>query len=90
MIVVRVELWSERIPCAVPGCGRSRSPDSTWAEFICPRHWAAVDRRSRRILHLLHRRIRRLGSSPRLVALENRVWSICKHQAIERAVGIAA
>lgn len=80
---------SDRIPCLVPFCGRTmrRTPDSgPDTEFICAKHWPAIDRRVRR-LHCKIRRKRKRGAQG-LEAAAQRMWDRCRRQAIERAGGI--
>lgn len=70
---------SQRVACAVPGCGRSCKPER-YSEFVCAKHWPATDRRWR----LLMFRARRRGDH----ALRDKCWSKLKRQAIERAAGL--
>ena len=96
-------LADERVRCCVPFCRRTRAPQDRFAEWVCPTHWTAVDRRLRR----LHARCKKAANkatwrNPRwgwavkdpdsvawhAVAREARVWERCKRQAIERAAGI--
>jgi len=92
-----------RVRCCVPFCRRTRAPQDRFAEYICPAHWAAVDRRLRR-LHAACKRAANKATwrNPRwgwavgapdpvaekAVAREARVWEKAKRQAIERAAGI--
>ena len=89
-----------RLRCCVPFCGRTRAPQDRFAEWVCPQHWTAVDKRLRR----LHAGCKRAGNKAfwrkgwadvvadprlaRMAAREIRVWARCKRQAIERAAGI--
>ena len=77
---------SQRVPCAVPFCRRTRGlrrgDERLPPEWICGDHWRLVDRRLRRLKAKAERRERW-----RLAAM---LWLRCKRQAIERAFGIAA
>lgn len=83
-----------RLNCCVPFCRRTRGdrkndPVTPGQEWLCGDHWRLVDRRRRRVWGRLCGRWRRFGPPAAADAIECRLWSRLKHQAIERAVGIA-
>lgn len=76
---------SERRPCLVPFCRRTRtSPADDDLEWICPDHWRLVGKAMRRVYQ---RAVRadRTRRSPRA----RRLWRRCRSAAIEAAGGIA-
>lgn len=83
---------SDRIPCVVPFCRRTRKPNGA-REWICGRHWPLVDIRAKRKLARLRRLLRRCRSQRQWQIAANLFdvqWELCKRQAIERAAGISA
>jgi hypothetical protein len=38
---------SDRIPCCVPFCRRTRRDDGSFSEWICGKHWALVSRKAK-------------------------------------------
>ena len=48
-----------RIHCCVPFCNRTHKPKGIGAEWICAEHWRLVGKRTRKLLHAYHRRVRR-------------------------------
>lgn len=76
---------SDRIPCCVPFCRRTRAAEklAPWSEFICSDHWRLVDRRRRRVYAKAKRKL------ADRVQLLNWLWERLKAEAIEKAVGIA-
>lgn len=80
-----------RLRCAVPFCRRTAKPLSS--EWICWKHWSAVDRTLKRRLVRLRRLARRCRSDRQYQTVRNHfdsLWERCKRQAIERAAGITA
>ena len=73
--------------CCVPGCGRTYR-DEGHVEIICGKHWRLADHRLRVLITKIRRKARRLGWTPHLVSLDNRVWNRARDQAIERAMGL--
>ena len=71
---------ADRLPCCVPFCGRTirRGPKAPYAEWICAKHWALVDRALRRRRFAARRRGR--------LHLDRWFWRECKRQAIERTL----
>lgn len=75
---------TSRVPCCVPFCRRTIARENLPTEhneWICGRHWTTTSRAWRRRLFLFRRRDRQ--------DLEDRMWAMLKHQAIERSVGIS-
>jgi hypothetical protein len=93
---------TDRVSCCVPFCKRSTKWDCS--EFLCGKHWPAIDARLRKRKYRLFRRRKHLfgdnaswtypAGSPhriqcvRLDRICDKAWNACKKQAIERAVGI--
>ena len=73
--------------CVVPGCGRTFK-DEGHEEIICGRHWRLADKRLRMLVTRVRRKARRIGWTPQLVSLDNRIWNRARDQAIERAMGL--
>lgn len=78
---------SDRTPCLVPFCRRTRKSLPDRPEWICGVHWPRTDRRLRRLIRKVRRRRERVDSD-RLYALHVKLWEKLKQQAIERAVGL--
>lgn len=76
-----------RMRCCVPGCGRTFK-DEGHSEIICGKHWRLADRRLRQLMTRVRRKARRIGWTAQLTALDNRLWSKARDQAIERAMGL--
>lgn len=85
----RCEEHRGRNPCAIPGCGRTRSSDRASNDsFLCNRHWKLVPM----AMKLVHRRISRLarksGCWTNLLAeREMRIWSRIVKTAKIRVLG---
>lgn len=74
------------VKCVVPFCKRTTSR-TDFEEWICGKHWPAIDRERRRVYGRYLRRWRRYGDSAYGPAAA-RIWRRLKAQAIERAAGI--
>lgn len=70
----------ERLPCQVPGCRRTRKPESGVVAWICADHWRAIPAERRRIYSLARRR--RNGQA------EAYLWPRLVRIAIEKAAGL--
>jgi len=95
---------SERLACCVLGCKRTCNNIKGYSDFLCSKHWPMVTpymrRRHSRLARLYRKRFGDnaywtypAGSEKRLEAVKlerlcRKAWSICKAQAIERAMGI--
>ena len=48
---------SERLSCEIVGCQRTRkNPYSSYQEWICQKHWAAIPQKRRKFYFLMKRR----------------------------------
>lgn len=70
-----------RVPCMVPGCGRSIGPRPYVKQFghppgswVCPTHWRLVPRRLKRVKARHERERRKYGFHPREAAYA-RLWA---------------
>lgn len=95
---------TDRTPCCVPHCRRTKTLTQGGTEWICGRHWPLVPKYMRRRDSMLLRRyIKRFGKTAfwefpagskkrieaaRLARLLDKSWAIIRKQAIERAMGI--
>ena len=86
-----------RIPCLVPFCRRT-APIEKYAtddvEIICHKHWVGIDRKWRKRYTMINRVLRTKEPSDfkhpdNVIRIRNRVWRMCRRQAIERAGGIS-
>ena len=71
---------TDRLPCQVPGCRRTRKAQAGVIAWICGPHWSAVPRERRRLYALARRRGNEQAEAfmwPRLVRI-----------AIEKAAGV--
>lgn len=71
---------SERVPCLVPFCRRTRAAEGT-PEWVCGRHWPVVPRRLRALYAAAKRKWGR-DPSPRNAARCARIWKKCREAAI--------
>lgn len=82
-----------RVPCEVPGCGRTFKTDFEDQRVICGKHYRAIPawmrRRSTR-LRRLYRKWPDFPKADRVGKLANRWWDRCRDRAIEIAMGITA
>jgi len=72
--------------CCVPFCRRTTRRE--FDEWVCGRHWRLVDERVRALRGRVKRKANRIGWTPALIALDMRLWTRAKAQAIERAAGL--
>jgi hypothetical protein len=76
-----------RQECVVMFC-RQTTDRVEGTEHICPKHWAMIDRRLRRIYHHLRRKMIQMPRSgehfDRLIAIAHRNWARMKAQATDR------
>lgn len=74
---------TDRVPCHVPGCGRSiakRRLKPGHNEWLCAGHWGLVPRERRRVFFLAQRR-----GNDRAAAF---IWARLTRLAVERAAGL--
>ena len=83
-------MQADRIPCIVPGCGRTASEEWAGSEILCADHWRMTPRAWRKRYRLIRRRITKYGPTPQLLDLEAKMWGRLKAKAIETAMGISA
>lgn len=83
--VIRNFPMTERQPCIIPFCRRTTKalPNSEW---ICARHWAAVPRALRRVMHRARRRIRAGKQRFRNMQIYEMAWKRCKRAALRNAL----
>ncbi|CAM5769904.1 hypothetical protein BMIN10S_03063 [Bosea minatitlanensis] len=81
-----------RIPCCVPFCTGSRGdrkndPIRLGMEWICSKHWRLVSPKTKRLRSAARRRFKAQPDVARRA--DWRIWSRCKREAIERAMGVS-
>lgn len=86
----------DRIPCVVPGCGRTAKREDRDREIICGPHYRLVPRWMRRRYRRLRRLMERAVSMNQPELIE-RIYPLClttwekiKARSIEVAMGISA
>lgn len=82
----------ERHPCIIIGCRRTFRPEPDdvghVVEVICGKHYRLTDARIRALRTKIKRKVKRIGWTDRLNALDWRLWERCKLQATERSFGL--
>jgi len=78
-------MTNPRIPCAVPGCGRTTPAPAV--EWVCSDHWRAIPNAMRRVWARLRRAVRKNDPGVSYAGYV-RLWNRLKRAAIERAGGI--
>lgn len=78
---------TDRVPCAVPFCRRTRAPDQ-FTEWLCGDHWRLVDARLRKLRRKILKRLQRGATGGNVAKLDVWTWERAKRQAIERAHGL--
>ena len=76
-----------RAGCVVPLCRRTFKVDAH-CEILCGKHWRGAPKRDRLLHQRIMRKINRIGLTPQLQRLENKVFARIKIAAIEAAFGI--
>lgn len=71
-----------RASCMLTGCRRTTAVSQKDEEWICPRHWAAVPLKYRKLYTKAKRRYRDGRLTDERLA---RIWSRCKRQAFMSA-----
>lgn len=87
-------MTARRLPCCVPGCGRSTLARG-FNEWICAGHWSLLPKETRRVYSRAKGRTNREwrkfdpGTAWPKEAAKHRLWNWLKRTAIERAVGLS-
>lgn len=79
-----------RIPCIVPGCGRTYKNEHPGEEheLVCGKHWKLADRTARDLHTRLRKKGLKSGWTMRLERIWQWNWKRLRKQIIERAMGI--
>jgi hypothetical protein len=59
---------TERLSCIAPGCRRTHAREgraAIWVWWVCPKHWALVPKRIKRVWARHQRQFRQYGFYPR-------------------------
>lgn len=83
-------MTGQRCLCCVPFCARWTAGDPDKMEYLCPDHWKLADRRRKRWLRLIKRRIDHGQDPEHNRWVHSYHWERARKQAIERAFGITA